>query len=332
LRIGAILPHLYVFGGVRRYIELGNAFVSRGHEFVIYTPNGAGPSWIDFSGETASFDQIEKRRHDVLVCGSPELTGRLDEGRAGLRVFYLQVEGIPDEERIMRCGKYLIMVNSSGLARKVKKRYGIEPIDGIGGVNPDLFRPASCERRDGVFRVLCYGRLSRPRKGTRFVVEAVRRMHRRGCNVELQLFDSATPGSTDPRIGFDPGIPYRYYMNLPQSRMTSMYAAANVFVSVEHRAGWSNTSAEAAACGLPLVCTGSGTGDFAVDGVSAIVLPLRNSFAVARALTRLYNDGDLLGSLASRARSSILGFTWERLSEKIERAFEELLDRSRAVR
>jgi glycosyltransferase involved in cell wall biosynthesis len=324
LKIGAILPHTLVFGGVRRYVELGNCFLARGHVFSIYTPQGEPPTWFHFAGETRPFDDLEKIANDVLICGSPELLGLLDRSSARIRIFYLQLERVEGEDRIIRSGKYHVMVNSSGLARRVRKRYGVEPLDGIGGINPELFHPVARES-SGPFRVLCYGRLSKPRKGTRFVIEAVRSLRRRGCDVELDLFDTLNPASSDPRVGFDPGLPYRYYMNLPQERMAEMYGTADAFVSAEHRAGWSNTAAEAAACGVPLVCTRSGTEDFAEDGATALVVRARMPFFIERALKRLYLDRDLGARLGAAARRRILDFTWGEVCGRMERKFRELL-------
>jgi glycosyltransferase involved in cell wall biosynthesis len=325
VKIGAILPHVAIFGGVRRYIELGNAFVSRGHTFTIHTPEGVPPDWLPFRGAVRRLAELSQTGYDIVITGSPELVGHLDDASARVRVFYLQLEGIPDERRIIRSGKYLILVNSSGLARRVKRRYGIEPIDGIGGFNPELFHPATVEKQEGVLRVLCYGRFSRPRKGTRFVIEAVKWMHRRGYPVQLCLFDSAVGGVADPRIGFDPGIPFRFYLNLPQTQMAAMYAAADVFVSAEHRAGWCNTAAEAAACGLPLVCTRSGTEDFAVHGESALVVPFRAVYFIRRALVRLARDRNLCRMLGEGAVQRIADFTWDRVCARMERRFEEML-------
>jgi glycosyltransferase involved in cell wall biosynthesis len=324
LKIGAILPHILLFGGVRRYLELGNRFVARGHGFSIYTPDGAAPAWLAFAGDVRRLDAIGDHAHDVLICGSPELLGFLDRGAARIRTFYLQIERVEGEDRIIRSGKYGIMVNSSGLARRVRSRYGIDPIDGIGGVNPELFHPGA--RGSGKpFRVLCYGRLSKPRKGTRFVVEAVRSLRRRGLDIEIDLFDTLNPGSTDPRLGFDPGVPYRFYLNLPQERMAAMYGTADAFVSAEHRAGWCNTAAEAAACGVPLVCTKSGTEDFALQGVTALVIRARMPFFIARALKRLYDDRDLGVRLGDAAGKRMLDFTWDNVCGRMERAFLELL-------
>lgn len=325
MRIGAILPHLLVFGGVRRYLELGNEFVARGHCFTIYTADGARPGWLPFAGEVLPHGALPGRDHDVLICGSSELTSLLDAGRSRERVFYLQIEGVEDEERIVRSGRYRIMVNSSGLARRVRNRYGVEPIDGRGGVNPRLFHPVAERPSAERFRVLAYGRLSKPRKGTRFVARAVRMLARSGVPVELHLFDTLVPGSPDPRIGFDPGVPYRFYIDLPQERMAAMYGAADVFVSAEHRAGWSNTTAEAAACALPLVCTSSGTADFAVDARTAIILRTRTASSIARSLARLARDRELSRALGEAARRRILEFTWDAVCARMERAFGEIL-------
>lgn len=274
-----------------------------------------------------SFEEIHRNRHDVLITGSPELLSLLSSARSSLKVFYLQIEDVEGEKKIVRSGSFSIMVNSSGLLRRVKRLYGIEPLDGIGGVDPGLFKPAP--RGSGTpFRAICYGRVSRPRKGTRFVVEALEHLRRRGLNVALDLFDTVNPGDEDPRIGFESDIPCRFYIDLPQIRMSEMYSAADVFVSAEKRAGWSNTAAEAAACGLPLVCTKSGTEDFAVDGESAIILPSRLPIFISRALEKLYYDRELCKKLGEEARKRILEFTWEKLCVKMERQFAELLARA----
>ena len=323
MRLGAILPHLLVFGGIRRYIELGNAFIGRGHEFIIFTPDGIGSDWLRFDGEIRPFSELPNARLDIAMCGSPELTGELDRADARERIFYLQIESVRGEEMIVRSGAYRIMVNSGGLASRIRRRYGIEPIDGIGGVNPDLFYPIERERGGG-FNILCYGRLSRPRKGTRFVVRAASWMHGRGFDVSLQLFDTVNPGEEDPRVGFDPGMPYTYYLDLPQERMAAMYSAADVFVSAEHRAGWSNTAAEASACGLPVICTPSGTSDFAVDRVSALVVPRRSARGIRKALLELYRERRLAARLGKEARRRMLSFTWDEVCGRMERQFRML--------
>jgi len=344
LTIGAILPHLLIFGGVRRYIELGNELIKRGHEMIIYTEAGEDCKWLRFEGKVSPFSEITNSAHDVMVTGTPEYLDLLLRSDSKVRIFYVQLERLKDEKKIVSAEGVEIMVNSSGLARRMRRKYHIEPLDGIGGVNTSMFFPQSDASKvdnhpsndgknrkatnEGVLRVLCYGRLSRPRKGTRFVVEAVRNLFRRGYRVELNLFDSMDNCSNDPRVGFAPGVPFKFYMNLPQSLLVDMYNAADVFVSSEHRAGWSNTAAEAAASGLPLVTTKSGSEDFAIDGETALVVPFRHSFFIERALKRLYRDAEMRRRLGEKAAEVIKKYSWDKVAEKVERQFLQLVNNS----
>ncbi|MDD3643061.1 MAG: glycosyltransferase family 4 protein, partial [Candidatus Krumholzibacteria bacterium] len=328
MRIGAILPHMLLFGGVRRYIELARAFLRRGHRFVIYTPDGSSPDWCEFDGACEPLSHLGDREHDVLITGSPEYLDVLRSDGAPLKVFYIQIDWVDREREIVRCADLRVMANSIGIMRRLRNRYGIVPLDGRGGVDPDLFHPAVGDHgpwredpREGPLRILCYGRLARPRKGTRYVVSAVESMHRDGRLVELHLFDTRIPGSGDPRIGFHPRVPCRFYLDLSQQQLAMVYRGADVFVSAERRAGWSNTCAEAAASGLPLVCTASGTGDFAENGESALVVPVRGARAVRCAIERLYGDGALARRLGREARRRILGFTWDRVCDTMLEEF-----------
>ena len=328
MRIGAILPHTYLFGGVRRYVELSEAFTSRGHEFIIYTPDGEYPDWIRLQGECRKLSDAGGRDHDVMITGSPEYLETLRELPSGLRIFYLQTQKVARESEIARAGDIHLMANSKGLMEKMRKKYGVRALDGRGGVNPDLFHPLAVERsvNGGPFRVMSYGRLTRPRKGTRFVIKAAESMYRRGYDVELTLFDSMTPGSSDPRAGFDPGLPFRFYIDMPQERMAAMYTSADVFASAERKAGWSNTCAEAAACGLPLICTNSGTTDFVVNGRTALVVKERNTASIGRALRKLYHDREAARRMGRDGARGILDFTWEKVCDRMLEQFAALLD------
>lgn len=327
MRIAAILPHTYLFGGVRRYVELSAAFTSSGHEFIIYTPDGKYPAWTELKGECRRLSDAAGIEHDVMITGSPEHLEDLKKTAARVKVFYLQIENVARESEIVRDKEIVVMANSKGLAERVLRKYGVTALDGRGGINPGLFHPVSEERGDaeGPFRVMCYGRLSRPRKGTRFVLKAAESMYRSGFDIELILFDSMTPGMDDPRTGFDPGLPFRFFIDLPQERMAAMYSSADVFVSAEHRAGWSNTCAEASACGLPLVCTGSGTADFAVNRRTAIVVRGRNSASIGRALRRMYNNREAAAAMGREGALGILEFTWEKVCARMSQQFAALL-------
>jgi len=160
------------------------------------------------------------------------------------------------------------------------------------------------------------------------VAEAAGSLAGRNGGIELHLFDSYTTGAVDPRIGFDPGFPCSFYLNLPQEGMAAMYGGADLFVSAEKRAGWSNTAAEAAACGLPLVCTKSGTEDFAIDGRNAIVIPRRSVSLLRKAMKRIFDEPGLGEAMGRESVEIMKAYTWEKVSDRMQRDFRRLLDGS----
>jgi glycosyltransferase involved in cell wall biosynthesis len=103
--------------------------------------------------------------------------------------------------------------------------------------------------------------------------------------------------------------------------MAWLFGQADAFVSAEKRAGWANTAAEAMACRLPVVCTGSGGRDFAINGETALVIPFRRPYFIARALHRLIEDKALAARLADAGHKKIGEFTWPNLVSRLEGYF-----------
>ena len=127
----------------------------------------------------------------------------------------------------------------------------------------------------------------------------------------------------DPRPLIWTSVPHEFHLDLPQNRMAWLFGRADAFVSAEKRAGWANTAAEAMACRLPVVCTPSGSRDFALPGETALVVPLRSPYFIARALRRLIEDRSLADRLAEAGFLKIGEFTWPSLAARLESYFRE---------
>jgi glycosyltransferase involved in cell wall biosynthesis len=80
---------------------------------------------------------------------------------------------------------------------------------------------------------------------------------------------------------------------------------------------------EAMACGCAVVTTQLGVEDYARHEQNALVVPARDSEAMADALVRLDRDVALRERLVDQARLDVQGFTWERSLDRME----ELLHR-----
>lgn len=335
LDFGALLPGVGVFGGVRRFLSLGNELVRRGHRYVLYHPDGTPPGWLPFHGEVRRLASLGDSAHDVLLCGEPSLLPDFAAAPARAKLFYVVLEGLPGERRLVRDPRWGLLANSTGIAARLRRRHGVEAHLAAGGIDLGLFHPGATPRpaRPEPFRVLAYGRLSRPRKGTRIAVRAAealatragRRLGAAGTatvhSVQLVLFDHVGPGNErDPRPELGCRVPVEFHLNLPQERLAALYAGCDVFVSAERRAGWNNTVAEAMACGTPVVCTSSGTRDLALHLQTAWVVRWRHPWPVARALRRIHGDAALRQRLSVAGRGRVGDFTWDRVADAVEAA------------
>ena len=324
MKIAAVLPHVEVFGGVRRYLELGNEFVRRGHEFTLFHPDGGRPAWFDFRGEVRPFSRLADDGFDVGLCGEYSVLPRFGELRARTKYFYFVLEGHKEEKAVASRTDLLFLGNSEGICRRMERKYGIVCRRAPGGVNLDVFHPLLEKPAHDGLAILCYGRIGKRRKGVPQAIRAVERIRREFPAVRLILFDALVGRERrDPRPLIRSRVPFEFHLDLPQDRMAELFSRADIFLMAERRAGWSNTSAEAMACRLPVVCTRSGTRDFAFDGKTALVAPRPLAFLLAHRLRRLARDPELRGRLAEAGYRQIREFAWPALAGRLLGIFGE---------
>jgi glycosyltransferase involved in cell wall biosynthesis len=75
------------------------------------------------------------------------------------------------------------------------------------------------------------------------------------------------------------------------------------------------------ACRLPVVCTASGSRDFAFNGKTALVVPFAHPFFLKRQVERLILDPALRERLAAAGRDKIMTLTWDSLAARLEGLF-----------
>ncbi|HEV8128684.1 MAG TPA: hypothetical protein VGQ14_03415, partial [Candidatus Eisenbacteria bacterium] len=75
LRLAVALPHLGVYGGIRRFLELGRVWTERGHDVTIATPDGARleMTWLPFPGRRSTIDLMARERWDAVLSPDPAL-------------------------------------------------------------------------------------------------------------------------------------------------------------------------------------------------------------------------------------------------------------------
>ncbi|TET40884.1 MAG: hypothetical protein E3J63_02825, partial [Elusimicrobia bacterium] len=145
MKIAAILPHLEVFGGVRRYIEIGNNFIKRGHSFRIYHSDGSRPTWLEFSGETRPVEQVTLEENDIVISSDYSSIHYLERAKANKKIFYCLLEH-KNNQKVCVNRKLLVMGNSTGICDMLRRKYRRECIEGIGRINPEIFHPVETRK------------------------------------------------------------------------------------------------------------------------------------------------------------------------------------------
>ncbi|MGH9196042.1 MAG: hypothetical protein ACRD1T_09910, partial [Acidimicrobiia bacterium] len=124
MRISIFLPHVGVFGGVRRFIELGNAWVARGNAVTLYHPDGQPPEWLRFEGSVGPLDAAANHSSDLAVCADSRTFAAFRNHRARTHLYYCVLEGDQGLEQAMAQPDVFLAANSSALRRTIARRSG----------------------------------------------------------------------------------------------------------------------------------------------------------------------------------------------------------------
>lgn len=318
LRIGVLLPHVKLYGGIKRFFELGNQFVDLGHDFTAFTPAAESPTWFKFKGTI--MDKLELNRQDLDALFFTELS-LLDEvlsSKAQRKIFYL-VNPSVNLNKIKKHKEIEFFANSSNLLKRAKSKFGIDAFAALGGVNLNNFSVKQIKPivPNEPFTVMAYGRIAEGRKGTKYVVKACERLQKGGYKVKLLLFDTPVTEKIQKAIdSFKTTVPFEFVLNHPVEQNALIFHKADFFVAPEKKTGYANTVVEAMACGIPVVATSSGTKDLLFDKHTGLVIN-RNSYEIRDAIIKLVSDYDLCVELTTNARKNVERLDWSILAAKI---------------
>jgi glycosyltransferase involved in cell wall biosynthesis len=315
LVLAAILPHVLLFGGVRRFFELGNLLIQRGHQFLIFTPLGELPDWFSFHGRIEKVNSLSNYKIDCIFFTQEEFLEDIVRSNARLKILY----HVGPRVKLYKTLKYrniVIFSNSTNMYELDKRKYGIETVKAYGGVHI----PPQSENtfKTQPVKIMAYGRLARKGKGTSLVVKACEKLYRLGYNVELLLFDSPIDADSREKIQkFSCKVPFQFILNHPVAQNDQLFSRADVFVAAEKKGGWSNTAAEALASCVPLVGTKVGTRDFLIHNETGLRV-WRHPFFIRKAIEKLINNPEFARSLARNGRKKIESFSWDKLADFVE--------------
>jgi glycosyltransferase involved in cell wall biosynthesis len=162
------------------------------------------------------------------------------------------------------------------------------------------------ERTDAArpVRVLSVGRLV-PDKNLARLIEAFAACGFSDGEAELELCGTGPLEGELRALVERLGVPVRFRGYVAPDELPGIYSEGDVFALVSTYEPFGVAAREAAAAGLPMICTerAGAAGDVAVEGENALLVDPSDFDAVASALERLVRDDSLRARLSAGSRA-----------------------------
>jgi glycosyltransferase involved in cell wall biosynthesis len=192
------------------------------------------------------------------------------------------------------------------------------------GIEPDVFSPDPTVSRDPT-RILFVGNAQDPRKGIRYLLEALRDLPPAW---RLIVVDSPEPAKS-----YAPGLVrtlnleerVRFTGNLTAAQLVHQIRRAVVLVMPSLFEGFGLPAAEAMACGTPVVATRAGALPEVVgsDEEGGLLVPPGDAKALSNAIRRILSQPDLAVRLAAGGRQRVQRlFNWSRTGRDTLRVYD----------
>jgi len=198
------------------------------------------------------------------------------------------------------------------------------------GVDHDVFRPADA-RAEGPLRVVFSAGAER-RKGLGVLLRALRQLGDRhagvvvdvcGGDLQERRYARLVPPAWQDRV--------RFHGRLPQREVATLLRAADVYCAPSLGPETAGVALlEAMASGAVVVASQiPGYDEVVQNEGTGLLIPPRDVPALAAALSRLFDDGELRHRLAAHALRGSRRYDWERVTGEIVDVYDEVARRRR---
>lgn len=168
-----------------------------------------------------------------------------------------------------------------------------------------------------------------PRKGIRFLIEAVAKLKPKYPDINLIIAGDGFERPTLEKLARDRGLGERtQFLGWMANKDLPQYfrgCAVSVIPSLEE--GFGIPAAEAMGCETPVVASDAGgLPEVVENGVTGFVVPKGDADALAAAIDRLLADADLRKTMGKAGRVRALSrFDWDRTVEQFNRVYEKVI-------
>ena len=210
MKISFVEPHLKIYGGIRRIIELANRLTERGHDVTIFHSDGSPCNWMKCTAKIKPNIEVLHESHDAIIYNDPNPTDfkLVKRANAKLKIYYVLglyeknlLQGInpriflPRNRRLLFIKRsvqspYLILANSTWLSDWLRDNMHVDSKLLMGGINTELFDAVEVKKNPNNILILCSGG-PRPHEGTQTVTEAIKIAKKERSNIILECYSDS---------------------------------------------------------------------------------------------------------------------------------------------
>ncbi len=200
------------------------------------------------------------------------------------------------------------------------------------GVDVETFHPGAepiAELDNGRPKVLFLGRFE-PRKGLKYLLMAFPEIVRRVPEVQLVVVGAGLLGYSYKQYLDREVAEHVHWAGLvPNDHRPRYYASCDVYCSPAiGNESFGIVLLEAMATARPVVASAiDGYRKVVTDGSDGLMVPPRDTSALADAIVRLLKDPGLRSRMGKQGRQNALAYSWPKITDQVESLYYELLDK-----
>jgi glycosyltransferase involved in cell wall biosynthesis len=232
------------------------------------------------------------------------------------------------QQKVVKQLKHIVTV--SGVSKlDVSTAFGInsEDINVVhNGIATDVFRPMNDVQRIPN-RIMATASADQPLKGLQYLLRAIKTLSTTRHDIHLTVLgklkaDGETAGlvkelELSPHLTFVSGI--------STEALVKLYAEASIVVVPSIYEGFGLPAGEAMSCGVPVISTVGGALPEVV-GDAGILIPVRDSAAIATAISDLLDSDEKRADLSIAGRNRILKhFSWKVAAEQMVQHYHKIM-------
>ncbi len=332
-----VLPLMGIYGGVADVLELANALVLQGVRAGVVVLETVPPEIemeLFFRPLRLTAAELLERcpATRLLVATGYQTAAHVAAAAAsrGIQTAYFVQDyegwfGFDSPEYVAKTYDLIprIATISTWIAREIEARHGHAPTPIPISADPEVYYPRGDRPAAPPVRIAAMLRQDE-RRGMRFLLPALAEVASRP-DVEIVLFGHARVPADAPRF------PHVHLGTLQREAVPKLLSTVHVVIDPSLFQGFGLIGLEGMASGAACVLTDSGgVSEYAVDGVNALLVPPKDSAALAAGVRRLLDDPALRARLAAAGVATARRFTWALTATRF-RAFMDALPPARAV-